>query len=334
MVEVTEILEPVVTANEGAAREASEDATADLALFEASRNLDTASAYELYLSNFPKGHFSRDAKRELQALSNWYLSPFRRGNISKTYTAAGVLVGLIGAVAGAVAVFKDPLAIGVAEEVHAGAAKDLEEATARASSLETEIAALRKSMGEPTEEVSSRPASAPQGEGPRRADSDRFEALPFDRLFDNTTVLEHEGAWAVATANNRLTCFVATSPVGSEAIARDRSSFASGDPLFVLALIDGREVPVVALSPGFSPSPDVGSTLRIGEHEYSLSNSGDWASDWDSGTRVQFGLSLASLRGEFFEARSRSVSGTEVRDTYSADGFNAGWAAAKRLCDR
>ncbi|MEO1680798.1 MAG: TIR domain-containing protein [Pseudomonadota bacterium] len=423
--EVQEILHPPEAVSEETAREASEDATADLALFETARQLDTASAYQLYLSNFPKGHFARDAARELRTFSRWYLSPFRRGNVSKTIAAAGVVVG----VAGAAAALRDPVVVGVSEDVHAQATQDLAaarglvaelrsdtEATARATdtlearvrsladdlaeatsardaaleaveqfrsdalrvpdledrirTLEGDLAAFEREAADRLAEDAPPPAASEDDPEPESDDTSpstafefapplrflpelrslprlsrparsytSFEQLPFDLFLAAGEPVERHGKWSVHANESRTLCWIASAPIREEFTREGRSVSAQrGEPLFVAAVAESAPRPkwLIALTGGFPFLETRPVEVEIGTTILPFTGVGEWArtaEDPDNGMAVYSLYGEAQLQNRTYDVRSTSLRGTEVLDTYSADGFDTAWDTMVRLCD-
>ncbi|MGC1496296.1 MAG: toll/interleukin-1 receptor domain-containing protein [Sulfitobacter sp.] len=85
-----DILGAELRKNVQAAEAASKALAEEWELYDLARSINVAAAYKRYLQLYPDGEFADDARRQLDMFS-WYLYPFRRGNISNTIAALGIV---------------------------------------------------------------------------------------------------------------------------------------------------------------------------------------------------------------------------------------------------
>ena len=108
--------------DEEKARGASIDATEELTLFEAARNLDEPEAWELYLEKYGEGRFASIAERERTRSRQRWRRPFRRSNLGFTFGWLGAAVGVAGLGATVFGMTQGddptPVVIGVPEDTH------------------------------------------------------------------------------------------------------------------------------------------------------------------------------------------------------------------------
>jgi hypothetical protein len=99
--EVVKILGPAKTVSPEMAVTSSMAVMDEFQLYGSARSLDTATAYEEFLSAYPNGKFAADALSDLRKCKAWYFHPFRRGIISHTVSLSVGILGLVGIIWGA-----------------------------------------------------------------------------------------------------------------------------------------------------------------------------------------------------------------------------------------
>lgn len=104
-------------------------------LYDLACSINVAASFKSYLARYPNGEFSNDARRQL-GMFTWYLHPFRRGNMSNTIAAMGIVGTIIATVWGA---SRDLVLIGVDPDKHIAAVAERDTAIRRAEKLEEEI---------------------------------------------------------------------------------------------------------------------------------------------------------------------------------------------------
>jgi hypothetical protein len=129
-----EVLGPEAQQDSYTAKADSEALAEEWQLYDLARSINVAASYERYLARYPNGEFADDARRQL-GMFTWYLHPFRRGNMSNTLAALGIVGTILATAWGA---SRDPVVIGVDPDDHTAILAERDIAITRAETLAEE----------------------------------------------------------------------------------------------------------------------------------------------------------------------------------------------------
>ncbi len=101
-------------------------------LYDLARSINVAASYERYLRTYPNGEFAADARKQL-GMFKWYMHPFRRGNLTHTVAALGIVGTIAATVWGAT---RDPVMVGVERSDYTAMETERDAALARIAELE------------------------------------------------------------------------------------------------------------------------------------------------------------------------------------------------------